>query len=175
MSEEDAVEFAEIGGKQVSLADLAGLDLSETSEKRGSTIPAGTYIFEVVMDADGKGPGFRKLGDKVAAVFPMKVLEVLVLKDKADAPNGDPTALIGKMHRESLFFTNDDSLEYLTAFFVDMGVGKKGSVKSLFAQSVGKRFQGNIQTRKDKNDDTKIYHSLDRNQGKIISEVKRAA
>src|SRR6266567_2281248 len=166
--EDDKVEFVEFDGQQVSLADLAGIDMSDLGEARFSNVPKGVYKF-VFLDG-AKAPAFHKVGgDKFGAVFFCKVLDVLGLVDKNDAPDGDATKLIGKEYRETQFITSQESFKYLNAFITDLGGAKVGSYANKFASLVGVEFTCPVAYRKDKNDSSKEYPFLAVAKARVLS------
>lgn len=172
--EDDKIEFVEFDGQQVSLADLAGIDMSDLGEARFSNIPKGVFKF-VFLDGQ-KAPAFHKLGDsKFGAVFFCKVLDVLGLVDKNDAPDGDATKLIGKEYRETQFISSQESFKYLNAFITDLGGAKTGSYADKFASLVGIEFTCPISYRKDKNDSSKEYPQMVVAKARVLSRPVAAA
>lgn len=166
--------MVELEGNTVSLAELAGIDMSDLGEARFSNLPKGIYKF-VILDGE-KLPAFHKLGDsKFGAVFFTKVEDVLGLTDKNDAPDGDPTKLIGKEYRETQFITSQESFKYLNAFITDLGGLKVGSYADKFKSLAGVVFTAPIAYRKDKNDTSKEYPFLRMDKVRIISKPTAAA
>lgn len=144
-----------------TLAELAGINLDDVKEQRFSTFPAGNFVWEVI--AEPNPPGLAKIKDKAGAQFYLKCLNVLNMKDVSEAPDGDPTKLIGKVHRETLFITTGESLGYIKAFLVDIGMKASGDMLKVMQSSVGRKFAGKIIHRPNKDDkDAPPYVNIDR-------------
>lgn len=171
--EDPTLAMVEFDGNTVSLADLAGLDMSDLGEARFSNLPRGFYKFRV--EGDDKMPRLAKLGDKFGAVFNVVVEDVLTLVDRTDAPDGDPTKLIGKSHRETQFITSQESFKYLNAFITDLGGLKVGAYGDKFQSLVGIVFTAPIAYRKDRNDTSKEYAFIKADKIRIISKPGMAA
>lgn len=168
--EQSDAEMVEIEGTKITLAELAGLDMTTVGEKRFFNTPVGMYLFEVVPDDEGP-PSLRVVGGKAAMKMPCKIIDVLGLKD----PNftGKSEELIGKVHTETQFITSNVSPEYINAFLTDIGLKGKGPLKKMLADCVGLRFTAWISHRKDPNDSDKVYVALRRD--KIVPVVLQAA
>lgn len=174
MADDDGkVELVELDGQTVSLAELAGIDMSDLGEARFTNLPRGVYKF-AILDGE-KVPAFHKLGEKFGAVFFLKVEDVLGLTDKNDAPDGDATKLIGKEHRETQFITSQESFKYLNAFITDLGGLKQGAYADKFKSLAGVVFTAPIAYRKDKNDTSKEYAFVKTDKIRVISKPAAAA
>lgn len=173
MNEHEIVTLNEKDGeKTVTLADLAGLDISDVEAKRFFRAPKGVYVWEICMDEqDNLPPGVRAINGKAAMVMPLKIINVIALKDPDYSGTG--TDLIGKIHRETQFITQEESLKYIKAFLQDIGLSGNGRLNDLLAGAVGLKFQAPIAHQVDKNDTSKVYSRID--QGKIIPASKMAA
>jgi hypothetical protein len=176
VNEEDLNKTFKLEGVEVTLADLAGINLDEVKELRGEAFPKGVYIWEVDSE---KPPHLTVVGEgdkaKGAAVFRAKCLDVLTVSDPEFT--GDNSTLIGKVHQETFFLTNPESLGYLKAFMKDIGAPYSPNVVTLLSGSVGTRFQAPIGKRKDKDDADKVYTNLVRNKLKPLgaAEVSEVA
>src|SRR6185503_7609240 len=104
MAEHDIVE---VDGKPVSLAQLAGLDLSDIEELRQFTCPKGIFVFEISRDDTGKPPGLRAGKGKAYAMIPCKIIEVVAVTDPEWTQ--PPVELVGKIHHELQFLTTEKS------------------------------------------------------------------
>lgn len=171
MSEEhDENAQVEVDGEMISLADLAGVDLSDIAEQRFSALPEGVYVMRVI--AEPNPPQFEVIESKgkkkPIVVFYHEVEDCLALKKPEETPEGI-NSLIGKKHRETFFISGDakTSLGYIKTFMVDATGNKdqKGDMKSLLLGMVGTKYQCTITHRKDPNDSDKVYVSCSR--GKI--------
>lgn len=170
-----------IDGQEVSLAQLAGIELDTIAEQRGGGLPMGLYDFEVLGGDDEPALKLIETGagttlvKKVALVFPCKVINVHGLKNNADAPNGNPAELIGKKHQESFFdpFRDEVSLGYVKSFLKDIGaLLAKQSIRAMWEASPGLRFTSPISHRVDKYDTDKVYTQFARGK---IKALPRAA
>lgn len=175
MSEND-LQFIEVEGQQVSLAEIGGLDMQTVAEKRQVRFPVGHFLFEIVAEPDV--PKLQKIGEKNAGVpFQLKCLNVIKVKDASECPDGDPMKLIGQIHRETFFISAADvvgSLGYVKAFLVDIGVSGAGSLSDMVTKSVGAQFTAPITHTKNKDDkDAPPYINLDRT--KIVAKRALAA
>jgi len=172
------------GGEEISLADLAGVDLEGIAEQRFSSLPRGVYVLEVSSE---KPPHFGTIENKegkkkAAAIFTQTVLDVLALADNNDAPEGDPTKLIGREHRETFFVSDQKSIGYIKAFVKDIGgqadkgpLGGVAGKPGILDACAGIRFQAPIGHRKDPNDADKIYVNIVRNKIKPLGRAEASS
>lgn len=162
MSDTQTVKFED---EQISLADLAGLNLDDVAAKRGESLPKSVLSFEVMGGEDM--PDLKVLGDgekaKPGAVFKFKVIDVVGVTDPEFT--GNPTDLIGKVHTETKFLTTTENLGYCKGLIIDLGGSGKGTLKEQLNNLAGLRFTAPIGKRKDPNDTDKIYTNIV--QGKI--------
>ena len=177
----------ELMGQQVnvqdgvfSLSDLANIDLSEVDEVRGSSFPAGVFIWEVVADPV---PGFDVIDvknkdtgvDEKRAVlkFAFKCIEVVSMppKQKDGSASPSPESVLGKMFTESFFIKAPEDFGRVRAFLTDIGVDttQKKAVQQYCLDAVGSRFQAPIVQRFKKDDHDVIYTNLDRTKIKAIA------
>lgn len=165
-------DFVTMSGDQVTLADLAGIDLEGIEERRQLVFPVGSYMWEVI--ADPEPPMLANLKGKGAVSFSLKCTNVIDVKDPKEAPNGNPMALIGRNHRETFFLTTMESLGYLKAFMVDIGGQGKGALSALLLSTVGIQFSAPIVHRPNADDkNAPPYVNINRN--KIVPILKAAA
>jgi hypothetical protein len=157
---------------QVTLGDLAGLNLDDVSEKRFEALPKMIGIFEVEDAWLGVfGDGEKAKG---GVGFKAKVLEVLSVNDLEFKGANDE--LVNKIHTQTFFITSVDSVGYIKAFFKDIGAPYDRDFRSMLAKSIGTRFQAPIGKRKDKNDTDVVYTQIVQNKvkpiaGAAVSEV----
>lgn len=165
----------ELEGHQLSLADLAGFDMSGVEAKKFENLPEGHFQFEITADP---APGLKVIANKGAAVLPCKVLNIVALKNPAET--ADPTKLIGKFHYETALINTQESLSYLMTTLEALqckrgplgGVpGKPGMLDSL----AGVRFSAGIKHRRDKNDPDKIYAGLIRIDNVVLPSASSIA
>ena len=170
MSKELDENAVTMGGEAVTLAQLAGIDLDGIQEKRFSDFPAGNFFWEVV--ADPEPPKLVAINGKAAVPFNLKCLQVFAVKDVPGEPPIKPEDWVGKVHRETMFLSDLESIGYLKAFLIDIGGTGKGALDSLLLGTVGLRFAAPIAKRRDKDDHDKIYTNI--NRMKLIPEAKMA-
>lgn len=159
----------------LSLAEVAGLDMSKVEAKRFSILPVMSGFFEVVE---------AKLETQDNEDWPLRILitckvigvNELVLSD----PTQDKTAYAqkmvndGAMHDERFGISAKDpgaGVGYAKAFMEDAGVAfppEGTQLAQLLSGMAGLRFPGRIKHRKDRNDAEKVYANL-------VPEVKKAA
>jgi hypothetical protein len=149
-------------GDEFSLADLAGLDVSDIEEIRFETLPAGVYELEV---QDAKlNEGTNKDGDKrFTAEFSFKVLEC-----KATVKAGvDRETLVGKTHGEKFYIDPSKSKEDIAkmigrirAFITDMGAESAGTLGDVITNTKGHIFTGKVVEQVDKDDKSISYARL---------------
>ena len=166
MSEADENATIKIGNDTITLADLAGISLDDTKEKRFEALPKGFFSFEV--DAENP-PSLVIINGKGAAQWKFKVIDVATVTDPEF--KDDPATLIGKYHQEVFFLAggdinSEDGLGYLKAFIHDIGAVNSGMpLGELLTNCAGVRFAAPIGKRKDPNDSDKVFTNIVR--GKI--------
>ena len=153
----------EIDGEQVSLMDIAGIDMSGVEEVRSTTFPAGLFEFkctEAKLDVRES-----KKGDKAVVAFTLETMNVKTLVSETDN-NGksiNPEDLIGRKHVETFWITNPaEDLGRVVAFLNDTGLQATGSLQELLDAMVDHSFQAVMSNKKDKNDSDIVYANLNR-------------
>lgn len=153
--------MSDIENQSMSLADIAGLDVTTVAELRMENLAEGLFIFEAeagILGERENDEGEKKYG----AQLKFKVLEVQAVMDR----NVDPESLVGKTHTE---FRSIDPAEaqkgigYLKGFIADIGCDNTGSIGGLPEEAqpegyvpgfldkmAGHRFTAKIIHRKDK-------------------------
>jgi hypothetical protein len=145
----------------LSLADLAGIDVSDIEEVRFSSIEAGAFGFEVIEADLGED---EKDGDRrFFAKFDMKVVEVKAII----TPGVDKESQMGKLHSERFFIKPKDPEEdvkkqigRIRAFLTDIGVNSAGPLGDVVRGAKGHIFVGKIVKQKDKDDKSIEYARL---------------
>ncbi len=173
MPDEDLM--LDVGGEQVSLADIAGVDMDDVAEVRGTTFPDGVFKFvteeaklTVVGAKDDRKPGIQ---------FVFKCTDVLVLTDSSK----DPESVIGKKHQELCFLTEPlEGLGKAKAFMADVGYKGSGKLDAVLEGFKGHEFKAVIKQRVDKNDSSLIYANIGLNIGRwkavpLDGELDKAA
>lgn len=178
MADEKEIDYdaaINLEGQNVTLGDLAGLNLDEVQEKRFEALPKMIGNFEVEIAHLGVfGEGDKAKG---GVGFKCKVMEVLSVNDPEYKGSNDE--LVGKIHNETFFITTLDSVGYIKAFFKDIGAPYDPNFKNMLAKAATTRFQASIGKRKDPNDTDKVYTQIVRNKVKplaspAVSEVAKA-
>lgn len=167
------LEMVQIGSETISLAELAGYDFSAVPEKRTFSFPVGQFLWEVV--ADPQPPKLQKMGDGPAIAFNIKCINVLT--PIADKYGITAEQCVGQSHRETFFIRTIEDFGWVKAFLIDIGVMKATDNPLAFLEkSVGVKFVAWIVHTPNKNDkDAKPYVNINREKGKIIPYVQRAA
>lgn len=152
-------------GQNVTLGDLAGLNLDEVSEKRFEALPKMIGVFE----AEKAWLGVFGEGDKAkgGVGFKCKVLEVLSVNDPDFKGSNDE--LVGKIHNQTFFITTLDSVGYIKAFFKDIGAPYDSNFTNMLMKAAGTRFQAPIGKRKNPNDTDQVFTQIVQNKVKPVA------
>lgn len=166
MSDENDQFVLEIDGEnvQVSLTDLAGIDMAEVEPYRGGEVtPEGVYEWRGKSAEIDTMEINDKDSDTGRAVRPVitfcsEALAVRSVKDRSI----DPDSLVGVEHYER-FFIRDlrKDLGRVTAFLGDSGMTGEGSLQDMLERFTGHEFIAAVKHRKDKNDPDRRYANLD--------------
>jgi len=152
-----------IGETEISLDELAGVDLSDVKEVRSSVTPAGKFHWRVVdakLEAreatnkeDPQGPKINK----PTITFELKSQNCFSLVD-ADL---EPEDYIDITHRET-FWLNDlkKDLGRVKAFLVDMGIDGNKALTDLLDESHGQEFVSDITNVKSKDNPDFVYANI---------------
>ncbi len=159
MADEDLM--LDVGGEQVSLADIAGVNMDDVAEVRGTTFPDGAFKFAVedakltvVGAKDSRKPGIQ---------FTFKCTDVLALTDSSK----DAESVISKNHMELLFLTDPmEGLGKAKAFMADTGYRGQGKLDAMLDGFKGHEFKAIIKQRVDKDDNSIIYANIGLNIGR---------
>lgn len=152
MADEKTYEFSGL-----SLADLTGIDLAGIESKRfGEILPkmAGEWTFrDYELRAIDGGGAFLTM--KMTTDKCIKILD----KEYLGTPDG--SEIVGKReHNETFMLKSTENVSYMLGWFEDCGVKKAGGLEDIAKSAIGKRVQGVISHRKDKNDADKVYSGL---------------
>ncbi len=159
MADEDLM--LDVGGESVSLADIAGVNMDDVAEVRGSTFPDGAFQFvveeaklAVVGQNENRKPGIQ---------FVFKCSEVLALTDSSK----DADSVIGKKHNEICFLTEPlEGLGKAKAFMADVGYKGAGKLDVMLEGFKGHEFKAIVKQRVDKNDKDVVYANIGLNIGR---------
>ena len=143
----------------LSLASIAGLDVSDVAELRSSRLGAGLYTFEVTKAFLEETKVKDNTEDRIKAVIELKVIEV----DTVTEAGFEAKDMEGKTHTESWFINPADAeaaaktIGYLKGFVADMGCdntgiigGVEGQPQGFLDRTVTHRFKAKIVARKDR-------------------------
>lgn len=167
------LEMVQLGNETVSLAELAGIDFAHIQEKRTFSFPPGYFLWQV--STEPAPPKLQKLGDGPAIIFNLKCLNVLApIPDKHGVKADE---CVGQQHRETFFIRSLEDFGWVKAFLLDIGVpATSGNPLVLLEQAVDRKFAAWIIHTPNRNDkDAKPYININRDKGKIIPYVQKAA
>lgn len=144
-------------GDQISLADLAGIDMADVVENRGpEPLPAGVYEF-TVKEAELKTRESKGV-NKPVVELKLEVASCLVLVNSELAPEDYE----GQLHFETIWITDvAKDLGRVKALMVDAGLEGSGPVNDLLMSFIGHNFIAPIKHRKNPNDADIIYANID--------------
>lgn len=114
----------------MSLADIAGLDVSGVEELRSSQIPAGQFTWEVIRAELSTKMVKEETELRYVAEIELKVLEVEVLVEKDTTPE----EVLGKTFTEKFFIDPAEAhkgIGYMKAFVKDIGGSNEGAIGGL--------------------------------------------
>lgn len=128
----DGDEGQEVG--DFSLADLAGLDVSDIEEIRSERLPVGAYLFR------GKKAGLSEMdnrdGEKrYVATVTLEVAEVQAITEKGYKPED----VVGKTHTERFYIVPEKAQEgigRIRAFVSDIGLDSAGALGGMTEEGV---------------------------------------
>jgi len=164
-----------IGDEVVSLADLAGLDISEVQMNRGPVAtPVGVFEF-IVKEAVIGHKAVKKDGveiNKPTVEFKLEIADVITMVDA----ELEPDDFIGETHFETFWISDlKKDVGRVKALMVDAGFEGAGPFQELLDAFVGHNFIGAIKQRKDRNDPDRIYANLDSKKITPVNGAEEAA
>lgn len=150
---DDISSMISVGDDQLSLADLAGLDMTDVKEVRYALIPVGNYDFKHdagELSKVGEGEDARAV-----IRFQLEVINVYAVAEGVNAEE-----VIGKKKYQSFYIKTIDDLGRAKAFMIDCGFKGNAPLKDLLEQIQGHVFRANIVHKPDKNDPDTIYDNI---------------
>ena len=152
----------EVGG-MMSLADIAGLDVSDVEELRSSQFPVGLFTWEVaIAKLDTQTVKDDEL--RYTGIIELKCVEVDTLTDR----DATPDDCLGKTFTEKFFIDPAEAqkgIGFLKGFVADVGCDNKGNMGGVegappgyLDKMVGHRFKAKIIKKKGK--DGEFYSRL---------------
>jgi len=139
---------------QVSLADIAGIDMTDVKEVRFENLPIGSYEFKSEpgeLSSIGEGEDAKAL-----IRFPLIVTAVYAVSEGVDA-----AIIVGKKHSQGFQIKTMEDLGRAKAFLVDAGFKGTGQLQELLTAFEGHVFRANIKHTRDKNDKDRIFANID--------------
>lgn len=176
MNEDDLSKMLDMGeAGEVSLADLANINMDEVEEVRFQILPKMSGIFEITkMELTVRNTA--NSGEKPVLAGEFKVLEVISCLDD----DIDEASLPGREHRQAWFIGVGDSPDPVKdigrwkAFLADAGFQSAGQkLNAICDACVGHQFISAINHRKDPNDKDKTYASFDGNKTKPYNPAEQ--
>ncbi len=142
---------------EVSLADLAGIDMNNVDAFEGGFEPTPKGVFRFECKDAGLDIVETKNGDSATIYFDCEVQEVYALLDDSE----DPEKLMGLNHRESIFVSDlAKSVGQAKAIMQNAGFSGSGTLEQMQDAFCGHQFIAPIKHRKDKNDTDRVYANL---------------
>lgn len=167
--------------QEVSMLNLANLDISQVEAYRGGTpTPAGVYVFSckdatlesMEIDEKVKGTATGRRINVATAVFVLTIENCLATKD----PSVDPGSLIGTEHYERFFIRDaQKDIGRIVAFIQDAGGDANGAFADVLSNFQGHMFQAAVTNRKDKQDPDRVYANIDGNKVKPLDQGQAPA
>lgn len=155
--------LVQVGEEEISIMDIAGLEMGDIEEYRQTTTPAGKFMWRILeaklepREVTNKDdPNGGKI-TKPAITFELESQNCFALTNE----KLDPASFVGTKHFES-FWINDavKDLGRVKAFLVDIGLTGSGSLTDLLAQAQGVEFVSDISNTPDKNNPDYIYANM---------------
>lgn len=159
---EDNSDMINIGGQQVSLADLANMDTTNIEEKRFESFPVGVFSWLVTS---AKLTALEKDGKKIPAIMVTAVCEdihglAVPRADLGESLKGNEKSEIFRMNTQA----PQDFVGYFKAYASDCGFMGSGTLQEILTGFTGTRYIAPILHRRNPNDEDRPYVNLDRDK-----------
>lgn len=121
---------ASVENQGMSLADIAGLDVSDVEELRSSQIAAGLYTWEVTKGTMSSRMVKEDTELRYVAEIELKVIEADAVTEKGVTPED----MMGKTFTEKFFIDPAEAQKgvgFLKGFVTDIGADSKGAMGGL--------------------------------------------
>lgn len=141
----------------VSLADIAGIDMTSVEAFEGGfePTPKGVFLFDV-KDA-GLDQLETKNGQSAIIYFDTEVAECYTLVDDEK----DADSMVGWKHRETIFVGDlAKSVGQAKAVMQNAGFTGSGTLEQMLDAFCGSQFIAPVKHRKDKNDTDRVYANI---------------
>lgn len=163
----DMNEVVIIDGQEISLEQLAGVEIGGLEDLRFTRLPIGSFVFEVhelpdftIVEIEEDGVKVKRTAVKVQ----LKVAQCIdYIRDKDDTSEKNPDQFVGKTHTENFLIKTTDDLRRFKTFVGDTGIVDLSSVsamREIFQQMMGGLFIAQTRHSKSKTDPDKIYTNL---------------
>lgn len=154
---EDPLKGA-LGEGDLSLGELAGIDLGDVSAVRFEVLPRILGFFEI------EETSMTRRGDENIPVVTLKskLLEIETWLDNIPEGKTDED-YIGKSHTESFWLRDMESIGRFRAFCEDAGMPEEmyaAKLVDVLNNCKGHRYVGLVKHRKDKNDASIVYAGI---------------
>ena len=146
----------------VTLADLAGIDMNEVEEFEGGfdVTPKGAYVFQV------KDAKLAEIADYPVIPFTLEVVECMAVAADDKTPEG----MVGVAHEENIFVMDVQKAVGQAKFLMrSAGYAATGSLNELLDGFCGTKFAAKIKQKAKKNDPDTIYANLDMKSVKPVA------
>lgn len=147
----------------VSLADLAGIDMNEIEEYEGGfeVTPKGAYVF-LVKDAK-----LSELGDYAVIAFELEVTDCMAVASEEKTTE----QMVGVIHEENIFITDVKKSVGQAKFLMRAaGYTATGTLNELLDGFCGTKFAAKVKQKPKKNDPDTIYANIDMKSIKPVAE-----
>ena len=140
---------------EVSLADIAGIDMNDVEEFEGGFEPTPVGVYTLGC----RDAGLDELAGKAVIYF---TFEIEVCHAIIEGDSGkDEDSIIGWEHKETIFIGDlAKSVGQAKAIMSKAGFRGQGSLQELLDEFVGTSFIAPIKHRTDKNDKDRIYSNI---------------
>ena len=147
---------------EVSLADLAGIDMNEIEEFEGGfdVTPKGAYVFQV------KDAKLSEIAEYAVVAFELEVVECMAIA------SGDktPESMVGVIHEENIFIIDvKKSIGQAKFLMRQAGYTATGTLNELLDGFCGTKFAAKIKHKAKKNDPDTIYANIDMKSVKPVA------
>lgn len=147
---------------EVSLADLAGIDMDSVEAVEGGfeVTPKGAYVFQVT---DAK---LAEIAEYAVVQFTVKVVECMAVA----SDDKTPESMVDVEHEENIFIIDvQKSIGQAKFFMQAAGHNATGTLNQLLDGFCGTKFAAKIKHKAKKNDPDTIYANIDMKSVKPVA------
>lgn len=167
----DDTDSVELGGVQMTLAQIAGLDTTDVEEVRRVKFPKGWFIFEVSEEATLDQVTAND-EERVVIKIPLNCLAVISSKEPEEAAK-----CISKSYYENFWLKSDDPMEAIgqfKAFAADIGYQGSAVLNEIIDGVKKMRLVAPITHARNKNDEDNPYINLGRDKIRPVTPEELA-